>query len=141
MKEEEVHPLSKQWLLDRGFDSYKGVCNKGQENGSGDVPVPTVVKEKVKIDHMGEKRTDIAWVRLWIEDKGSNANLSTLLEGFSRVCFAIFYGGGDALLSVPHDRIKVIEENEEFFKQLANVTVGKGRAGILDVEKGKEQFY
>ena len=137
MKEEEVHLLSKAWL-DKQEYSYKGVCNNGKEYGSGDVPVPTLFKEKIQIDHMGEKRTD-DWVRLWIEDKGS-CNLSTLLEGFSRVCYAVYFGGGDGLLSVPHDRIRILAENQDFFRLIAHTTVGKGRVGYLDAEKGKEVY-
>jgi len=139
MKEEQVHLLSKAWLDKQGY-IYKGVCNNGKEYGSGDVPVPTLSKEKVKIDHMGEKQTDIGWVRLWIEDKGS-CNLSTLLEGFSRVCYAVFNGGGEGLLGIPHDRVQVINDNEDFFDKLALVTVGKGRVGFLDVEKQIVKYF
>lgn len=135
MREEEVHLLSKKWLEDNGY-GYKGVCNEGTGLG-GHVPVPTVTEnEKVLIDNQGEKRENGEWIRLWIEDKGSNANLSTLLEGFIRVVYAVYYGGGDGLLSIPHDRMRVIEENQEFFYRFANAAVGKGRVGVLDIEKG-----
>lgn len=135
MQEREVSKCSKAWLEKQGYD-YKGVCSNGH------VPVPTITKnEKVLIDGMGEKRENGEPLRLWIEDKGSNANLSTLLEGFSRICFAVFYGGGDGLLGIPHDRIRVVNENQEFFKRLADVTVGKGRVGLLDVEKEKINWF
>ena len=136
MIEDEVHPLSKKFLESQGYTSYKGVCNKNGEYGSGDVPVPTECVEKVRIDHQGEKQTKDGYDRLWIEDKGSTG-LSTLLEGFTRLLYAIYNGSGDGLLGLPHDMIQVIKANEEFFKRLAVVAVGKGRVGILDVETQK----
>lgn len=150
MIEKEVHVLSKRWLESQGYQ-YKGVCNEGKtfenrydgqvEKVGGHVPVPTVTEnEKVLIDNQGEKQENGKWIRVWIEDKGSNANLSTLLEGFIRVVYAVYHGGGDGLLSVPHDRMRIIEENMDFIKQVAEVTVGKGRIGILDAEKNRQFF-
>jgi len=138
--EEEVHPLSKLFLERKGFNSYKGVCMKKGEFGSGDVPVPTINANTVQIDHQGEKRENNQWVRLWIEDK-SSCKLSHILEGFSRICFAIYYGGGDGLLSLPHDSFQIAMNNEEFFELMAHVTVGKGRVGLLNIEKNKEVWF
>ena len=146
MKEEQVHLLSKSFLLKKGY-SYKGVCNENttrenKYNGEdepvgGDVPVPVISDIAiVKIDHQGEKDGD----RLWIEDKGS-CNTSTILEGFNRVCFAVWYGGGDGLLSVPSDRIQLVNDIEDFLIRNAQVTNGKGRVGILDAETGEHWFY
>ena len=140
MIEEEVHPLSQKYLLEKGFTSYKGVMTKNGCYGSGDVPVPTQNDNKVQIDHQGEKREKNQWVRFWIEDKGS-CNLSTVLEGFSRICYAIYYGGGDGLLSLPSDSFEIAMSNKEFIALLASITVGKGRVGILDIESKKEVWF
>lgn len=146
MKEDKVHLLSQHFLLDNGY-SYKGVCNntkfrKNRVTGKdellgGEIRVPIISDYAiVKIDHMGEKGIE----RLWIEDKGS-CNTSTILEGFSRICFAVFYGSGDGLLALPHDMIKKIKEIDEFLILLAHIVIGRGRVGILDVEQKKYWFY
>jgi hypothetical protein len=140
MKEEEVHPLSYKYLLKHGFTDYCGVCTKNGEHGSGDVPVPTSNNNKVQIDHKGEVRKDNKWIRMWIEDKGS-CNLSTILEGFSRICYAVFYGGGSGLLSMPGDSFKIADSNKEFLQLMAKTTVGKGAVGILNIEKSIEIWF
>jgi len=140
MIEDEVHPLSKLFLEKKGFKDYKGVCTKNGEYGSGDVPVPTEHDNKVQIDHLGEQRSGPEWLRLWIEDKGS-CNLSTILEGFSRICYAVYYGGGAGLLALPNDSFQIAMHNEEFLKLMASITVGKAGVGLLNIETNKEVWF
>lgn len=89
---------------------------------------------------LGEKLVGTSYDRLWIENKGS-CGLSKLLEGFTRVCYAVFYGGGDGLLVLPHDMIRIVKENDAFFRQEALVVNGKGRSGVLDIETKEYWFY
>lgn len=140
MIEEEVHPLSYQYLLNNDYDNYCGVCTKNGNFGSGDVPVPTENKNKIQIDHKGEKRFENKWIRRWIEDKGS-CNLSTILEGFSRICYAVYYGGGDGLLALPDDSFKIALSNQDFLMLIAKVTIGKGAVGILNAESFDEIWF
>lgn len=148
MKEEETYPLVKRYILNKKLE-YMGICNKNKKitskfNGEqipvgAEVPVPTIFKEKVYIDHRGHNNG----YNLWIECKGSNHGLSKILEGFIRVCYAVSNGAGDGLLCVPHDRIQMIQDNEQFFRDHAQKqSVSKnGRVGILDIQQGKEWFY
>ena len=140
MNEDEVHSRSYQYLLKHGYNNYCGVCTKNGEYGSGDVPVPTENKNKVQIDHKGEKRVNDKWIRCWIEDKGS-CNLSTVLEGFSRICYAVYYGGGNGLLSLPDDSFRIAEQNKDFLSLIAWVTFNKGSVGIINIETLKEIWF
>jgi hypothetical protein len=140
MIEEEVHPLSKLFLERQGYTDYCGVCTKCGEYGSGDVPVPTENANKVQIDHKAEKREDGRWLRKWIEDKGS-CNLSTILEGFSRICYAIYHGGGDGLLSLPSDSFQIAMDNKDFLELMAKTAKTEGSVGILDIETKKEVWF
>jgi hypothetical protein len=57
---------------------------------------------------------------LWIECKG-NVNLSELIEGFARLEFALFYGGGKGLFCAPVKQIRLMEEFGEYFKQVSGI--------------------
>jgi len=65
---------------------------------------------------------------LWVECKG-DVNLSELLEGFIRVEFAVYYGGGLGLLAIPNNATQKLLKYKDFLK---NNTVG-----ILNIEKGQ----
>jgi hypothetical protein len=148
MKEFETYPIVKQYIEGKGL-TYKGICNAKKKradkfNGTieplgAEIPVPTGFKEKTYIDNMGEDLEQA--YRLWVECKGDDAKLSKIIEGFGRIVYAVFYGGGDGLLAVPHGRIKIINDNKEYFERFAHSVVGKGRVGILDVETGDSWFY
>lgn len=149
MKEEETYPIVKKYIEDMKL-IYEGICNKNKTYihkatkqkipVGAEVPVPTVFTAKVYIDHRGHNGNGY---NLWIECKGSNCGLSKIEEGFIRTCHAVFYGGGDGLLCVPHDQIQMIKDHEDFFKTIAQkISASKnGRVGILDVETKESWFY
>lgn len=148
MKEEEVNKRVKVWLEERGY-TYKGVLK------NGDVPVPDG-KRDVLIDahgiqlvnkkgdvlefeegkgYKGDDNTkDYRYETIWVEGKGENANFSELLEGFVRTLYAVWHGKGIGLLAVPSDKFELLMEEKEFLEHLSEVTVGKGCAGLMNVE-------
>lgn len=142
MTEDEVNICCKDWLIDKGY-KYKGIlnarkdrgkdCTKG--NGFGQVPVPDG-NRSVLVDHQGF-RNDIPDL-VWIEAKGSDINFSELLEGFVRTVYAVYHGGGNGYLAVPHAEYEKMLEQREFLKAVAESVNGKGLMGLLDAEKGQE---
>lgn len=141
MTEDEVNVAVRRWLEANGWH-YKGILRNGQ------VPVP-IEGAKVLIDHQGEfisnqldsvgmcsaHLSSVAPSRLWVEAKGSGHPLSEYLEGFIRIAFAIYYGGGDGLLAIPHKEFDDLREIEEFLVQISKVFKSKGRLGLLDAER------
>jgi hypothetical protein len=100
------------------------------------VHVPDGVNEKgVLLDHQGfkDKIPDL----VWIEAKGEVV-LSELLEGFIRTVYAVYHGGGNGYLAVPHAEYEKMLEQKEFLKAVAEAVNGKGLMGLLDAEKGQE---
>lgn len=127
MTEDEVNICCREWLQNRSF-KYKGVLNLGL----GQVPVPDGTRQ-VLIDHCGIKDSPIDLV--WVEAKGSGVNFSQLLEGFIRVGYAVFHGGGKGYLAVPHNEYDKLLEQKDFLKAVAESINGKGTMGLLDAEK------
>jgi len=111
MTENEVNNICYQWIVSQGY-KYKGILNKGL----GQVEVPSG-ERLVLIDHQGIKDTPIDMV--WIEAKGSDVGLSMLLEGFIRVLYACYYGGGKGLLATPNKEYNMLVAIHEF---LANIS-------------------
>ncbi len=134
MTEDEVNLKVKEWLLSRSF-RYKGILKKGL----GQVPVPDGIGRSVLIDHQGLKTKPIDL--LWIEAKGSGRNFSELLEGFIRAVYAIYYGGGNGYLAVPHKEYTILLGRKDFLKAIAESVNGKGTMGLLDVERGEELLF
>lgn len=163
MTEDEVNIHCREWLISKGY-KYKGILNekalyhntqkgrlidntKGQltepnvihtnynnkDNGFGQVPVPDGTRS-VLIDHQGF-RDDIPDL-VWIEAKGSGLNLSALLEGFIRVNYAVYEGGGRGYLATPHKEFELLLERREFLEAVSRSTNGKGIMGLLDAEGG-----
>lgn len=130
MTEGEVNLKVKEWLSSHSF-KYKGILNKGL----GQVPVPDGTRN-VLIDHQGF-RDDIPDL-IWIEAKGADLNLSELLEGFIRVTYAVFEGGGTGYLATPHREFELLLERKEFLEAVAHSVNGKGQMGLLDIESGSE---
>jgi len=128
MTEDEVNVKCREWIEKRGF-KYKGVLNKGL----GQVPIP-LGERSVLIDHQGVN--DRERNLIWIEAKG-DVNLSQLLEGFIRVTYAVYEGGGTGYIAVPHNEFGILTERLDFLKAVALSVNGKGMMGILDVEGGE----
>lgn len=129
MTEQEVNEKVKEWLLANGF-RYKGVLR------DGDVPAPDGYR-RVRIDHQGYDDANLRLI--WVEAKGSNTPLSELLEGFIRLAYAMWHGGGDGLLAVPSEEAQILldETVRSFLSEIASALSLKGNIGIWDVEKGE----
>jgi hypothetical protein len=125
MTEGKVNETVKSWLEAHDYH-YKGICRNGQ------VPVP-IEGVRILIDHQGEKLTPAE--RLWVEAKGE-VKMSEVLEGFVRLCFAVFYGGGDGLLAVPQRQFRHLLEIQEFLGQMAMVFRSRGKIGLFNAEGG-----
>lgn len=126
MTEDEVNLKVKEWLQSHSF-KYKGILNSGQ------VSVPDGNRQ-VLIDHAGVKTNPPDLV--WIEAKGSDINFSNLLEGYIRVSYAVWHGGGKGFLGIPHEEYLKLLEQREFLEAIAHSVNGKGIMGLLDAEKG-----
>jgi len=129
MTEDEVNLRVKEWLQNHSF-TYKGILNKGV----GQVPVPDGNRH-VLLDHQGFN--DYTKELVWIEAKGSGAGFSQLLEGFIRTCYAIYHGGGNGYLAIPHSEFQKMIEQSDFLKDVSVSINGKGVMGILDVEESQ----
>lgn len=130
MTEQEVNEKVREWLLANGF-RYKGVLS------SGDVPAPDGYR-RVRIDHQGYRDSFPPEV-LWVEAKGSGTSLSELLEGFIRLAYAMWHGGGNGLLAVPSEEAEILldETVRPFLSEIASTLSLKGNIGIWDVESGE----
>ncbi|MCL4518347.1 MAG: hypothetical protein M1587_04035 [Thaumarchaeota archaeon] len=67
-----------------------------------------------------EPKLDEAPEILWVECKG-DVNLSELIEGFARLEFALFFSGGKGLFVAPEKQIELMQEFEDFFKQVPHI--------------------
>jgi len=137
MKEDEVNLKCREWLEKQGYD-YKGILNARpkencSDNGYGQVPAPDGSRDglgQVLIDHQGKK--DRPADLIWIEAKGSGVNFSTLLEGYIRVVYACYWGGGKGLLAVPNKEYERAIEQKAFLAQVAQAA--ERQMGVLNAE-------
>ena len=132
MTEDEVNIKVKDWLVNQGYH-YKGVLNVGK----GQISVPDGSRQ-VLIDHQGIKDNPIDLI--WIEAKGE-AGMSTLLQGFIRVQYAVYHGGGTGFLAVPHTQYKQMLEQKEFLNSVSEAVNGRGQVGLLNVEKNMTTVF
>lgn len=162
MTEDEVNLKVKEWLLRHSYH-YKGILNTrevasnqrrlkqytqsqytrtteliiSKSQGYGQVPVPLPDGSRsILIDHQGF-RDDIPDL-LWVEAKGGGDNLSELLEGFIRLCVAIYWGGGNGFLAVPHAEYERLLEQKDFLRAVAHSVNDKGQMGLIDIERNKD---
>jgi hypothetical protein len=126
LKEEEVVQKAIKWAEANGY-TYIGKGKPNQNSPGSDIPVPGSERE-VLIDGKAEKDSE----RLWIEAKG-DVGLSQIIEAVGRLLFAVFYGGGKAILAVDKERAEKTLKYRDFFKWL---TEGCTDFKILDVESG-----
>ena len=59
------------------------------------------------------------------------------VEGFIRTCYAIYHGGGNGYLAIPHSEFQKMIEQSDFLKDVSFSINGKGVMGILDVEESQ----
>ncbi len=150
MTEDQVNIVCRKWLEGQGF-KYKGVLNSapngkhrnvnscGNGEAYGQVPVPdgSDTGRAVLLDHQGVKDRPIDLI--WIEAKGSNTKFSILLEGFIRMAYAVYYGGGTGLLAIPDKEYKEAMLRREF---LAKVSRAAERTlGILNAETLETSWF
>jgi len=131
MTENEVNKVCKQWLEANGYH-YKGILNAKpkvtpEANGYGQVPVPDG-KGQVLIDHQGVNDKDKTI--LWIEAKGESDPFSELLQGFIRVAYACYHGGGSGLLAVPDEEYQQLLEQEDFLRNVSRAA--ERRLGLFN---------
>ena len=147
MTENEVNEKCKEWLLANDY-KYKGVCNTSKEKpgksklasggskdtGFGDVPVPDGNDQaQVLIDHQGVK--DRKHEIIWVEAKGGDSSMSDLLQGFIRMVYACYWGGGSGLLAVPSAECQRMLQQRDFLKRVS--VSCERRIGVLDAGTGK----
>ena len=130
MTENEVNKKCKTWLEKRNY-SYKGILNAGK----GEVPVPDG-KNQVYIDHQGIN--NFTKDLIWIEAKGQDDNISELLQGFIRVLYACYHGGGKGLLAIPDTEYQKLLEQKDFLAKVARA--GERQVGLLNVEKEETEW-
>lgn len=133
MTEDEVNISCKHWIESQKF-KYKGVLNtkpktEYEPNGYGQVPVPDGNRQ-VLLDHQGIKDSPIDLI--WIEAKGSDVGMSQLLEGFTRMAYAVYHGGGKGLLAVPSNEFNQMKEQVGFLKAIG--VASERQLGLLDAE-------
>lgn len=59
---------------------------------------------------------------IWVECKG-DVDLSMLIEGFARIEFATFMGGGRGLFVAPRKQIDQMLRYKEFFDQVPHILI------------------
>jgi len=133
--ENEVNVKCREWLGKNGY-KYKGILNakpekSTDENGFGQVPIPDGTRS-VLIDHQGVRDRPVDLI--WIEAKGSDVGMSQLLEGFIRMVYACYHGGGKGLLAIPTIESARMLEQSDFLRRVA--VSCERQVGILDAEGG-----
>lgn len=113
MREDKVKEATYHWLEEQEWTVKSEVGVSGTER-------------EVIIDFYAYRERSTPEI-LWVECKG-NQNLSDLLEGFIRLEFAIFYGGGNGYLVAPHKATTKLLKHRIFLSQAASVIK------LLDIE-------
>jgi hypothetical protein len=117
MDEDEVKQKTLKWLKSKDF------LVKSEVGVSG-------IDRDVILDFYAYREKQGKPQILWVEAKG-DVPLSQLLEGFIRLEFGVFYGGGQGILAVSHKATQKLLEHKEFLKQAEDVI------GILDVQNNR----
>jgi len=112
MREPQVSQFVQQYFSEKGYKIHREVAVGGTDR-------------EVIIDYWLFKEPN---ENVWVECKG-NQGISDLLEGFIRLEFAIFYGGGKGFLAVPNEAFCKLEKYKDFLKQ------ADGVIKLLNVEK------
>ncbi len=138
MTEDEVNISVKKWLESHNY-KYKGILNYGNgkinpsNTGFGQVLVPLPSRERlILIDHTGHN--DYTKDLIWVEAKGE-VGMSQLLEGFTRVVCACYWGGGSGLLAIPSAECETMLEQRDFLRRVG--VACERKVGILDAENSE----
>lgn len=139
MTENEINEKVLCWLLANQY-KYKGVLNNrpkegANPNGYGQIAIPDGTRN-VLIDHQGVKDRPVDLI--WIEAKGSGVGLSMLLQGFSRVGYAVYHGGGKGLLACPTAEFELMFAQKGFLKTIG--IASERSLGLLDGETGRVEW-
>lgn len=118
MEESAVKEQARKWLDSQG---YEVTCEVGVSG----------TQREVILDLYGYREKGSEPQIIWVECKGDQ-NLSQLLEGWIRVEFAVFLGGGKGVLAVPHKACKKLLTYRIFLSQDENIK-------LFDVET--QQMY
>jgi len=140
MTENDINECVRRWLTQNGY-TYKGVLNarpkdKADANGYGQVPVPDGTR-CVLIDHTGHKDHPIVDL-VWVEAKGSGVGMSMLLQGFARVAYAVYHGGGRGLLACPATEFGMMTAQGDFLRAIG--IASERSLGLLDGETGQVEW-
>lgn len=117
MREEEVKEATEKWLTEKGYKIQREVGVSGTER-------------EVILDLYGYKEEDGRPEILWVECKGDQT-LSELLEGFIRLEFGVWLGGGIGILAVPHNATRKLLNYKKFLGQAETII------SVLDVEDNR----
>lgn len=104
MREPQVSQIVQQYFSEQGYKVHREVAVGGTDR-------------EVIIDYWLFKEPN---ENVWVECKG-DVGLSELLEGFIRLEFAVYYGGGKGILAIPDQAFLKLEKYNEFLKQAENV--------------------
>ena len=117
MNEDQVKRLTQDWLRKNGYvvKQEVGVLGTNRE---------VILDFYAYRDKNGDPEI------IWVEAKG-DVNLSELLEGFIRLEFAVWRGGGLGILSIPHKATLKLLKYRQFLRQAENTLA------LLDVETQK----
>lgn len=116
MDEDEVKTCAKRWLEKQNYKVQEEVGVLGTQR-------------EVILDFWSYKDGSVPEI-IWVEAKG-DTNLSELLEGFIRLKFAIYHGGGLGILALPHKTCQKLLKHKAFLKQVEKVIY------LLDVERNR----
>lgn len=117
MREDEVKKLAREWFESQGYTVRP------------EPPAPVESEEReLALDFHAyrDREPEI----LWVECKG-DVNLSELLEGFVRVEFCVYHGGGLGLLTLPSSARRRLLKHADFLRHSV------ATVAILDVEARK----
>ena len=115
MDENEVKKRTKEWLEKKGYTV------------KSEVGVPGTNREVI-MDYYAYREREGEPEILWVECKG-DCNLSYLLEGFVRLEFTLWLGGGIGILAIPHEAKQKLLKHEKFFEQAQNIIT------LLDIQE------
>jgi len=102
LDEDEVKRRTRAWMESQGYKVREEIGVNGTER-------------QVILDFYGYREEKGEPQIVWVECKGDQ-NLSELLEGWIRLEFGLFYGGGKGIFAVPKHSAERLVKHEELLK-------------------------